>query len=44
MLAELDFKEKETIAPYLFSDADREKLANFKEEDNPCLVKLTFKK
>ena len=44
MLAELDFNEKEAIAPYLFSEEDKRRLANFKEEDNPCLVKLTFKK
>ena len=44
MLAELDFMEKEAIAPYLFSEEDKSKLANFKEEDNPCLVKLTFKR
>ena len=44
VLAELDFKEKESIVPYLFSEEDKRRLANFKEEDNPCLLKLTFKK
>ena len=44
MLAELDFEEKDAIAPYLFSEEDKRRLANFKEEDNPCLVKLTFKR
>ena len=44
LLAELSFEEKEAIAPYLFSEEDKRRLANFKEEDNPCLVKLTFKR
>jgi len=44
MLAELDFEKKELIAPYLLSDKDREILSNFQEEDNPCLVKYSFKK
>jgi len=44
MLATLDFDDKEVIAPYLFSEEDRRRLADFKEEDNPCLLKLTFKR
>ena len=48
MLSELDFEKKEALAAYLFSDEDRQKLAkfqeDFQEEDNPCLVKYTFKK
>ena len=44
MLAELLFDEKETIKAYLHSDEDRTRLANFKEEDNPMLLKLTFKR
>jgi len=44
MLAELDFGKKESIAPYLLSDKDREILSNFQEEDNPCLLKFTFKR
>ena len=44
MLAELLFDEKETIKAYLHSDEDRTRLANFKEEDNPMIMKLTFKR
>ena len=44
ILSELDFSDKEAIAPHLFSEEDKRRLADFKEEDNPCLVKLTFKK
>ena len=44
MLAELKYEEKDAVAPYLFSEEDRQKLADFQEEDNPCLLKLTFKK
>ena len=44
MLAELGFENKESIAPWLFSDDDRKKLADFQEEDNPYLLKFTFKR
>ena len=44
MLAEFSYEEKELIKPYLFSDKDRKILTDFREDDNPCLVKFTFKK
>jgi len=44
MLAELLFDEKETIKAYLLNDGDRTRLSNFKEEDNPMIMKLTFKR
>jgi hypothetical protein len=43
MLAELSYEEKATVEPYL-SEEDRVLLHRFKEEDNPYLLKLYFKK
>jgi hypothetical protein len=43
LISELNYDEKDTIEPYL-SEADKIKLKNYKEEDNPCLIKFTFKK
>ncbi len=43
LITEFNIVSKDAISPYLSND-DKIKLANLKEENNPCLIKYVFKK